>query len=126
MMARFCDNCNKEIGFFSKKRIVIKDENSQTRSMTVCKACVKALESQIVIPKAKNLIDDPSQAQKLANALASDLALYNQKIINKGGDVIEVLRQEIAEGKALFDSRVTDEIVASEIYNTAIEEKLKK
>jgi hypothetical protein len=49
------------------------------------------------------LIDNPDAARRLARAIASDILLCHREEIAKGGDVSEA----IAEGRALFASRVT-------------------
>ncbi|MCA9558477.1 MAG: hypothetical protein H6704_19590 [Myxococcales bacterium] len=60
-------------------------------------------------------IDKPDGALRLARTIASDILLYNkEKIANglKNDDLFEVLESEIAEGRALYESRVVPEVRA--------------
>jgi hypothetical protein len=60
-------------------------------------------------------IDKPDGALRLARTIASDILLYNkEKIANglKNDDLFEVLESEIAEGRALYESRVAPEVRA--------------
>jgi hypothetical protein len=55
------------------------------------------------------LIDTPEAANRLARAIASDLSLYNEAKIKEGIEndtFFSVLQEEIAEGRAHYDSRV--------------------
>jgi hypothetical protein len=60
----------------------------------------------------------------------SDIALYNQRAVEEGvlnGTIYEVLRDEIEEGKKLYDGRVPPEIVSStNYYREAIDEFVKR
>jgi hypothetical protein len=69
------------------------------------------------------LIDKLERARQLARAIASDLTLYHEQKIIQGiedDDLFAVMDGEIAEGRALFKSRVTPEIYATGLYDRAI------
>ena len=62
------------------------------------------------------LIDTPEAANRLARAIASDLSLYNEAKIKEGieNDTgFSVLQEEIAEGRAHYESRVDPKILGS-------------
>ncbi|HTN44022.1 MAG TPA: response regulator [Nitrospiria bacterium] len=69
-------------------------------------------------------------AKRLARIIISDIALYNQRAIEDGirnGTVYELLRDEIEEGKKLYESRVPAEISSStDYYREAIDEFIRK
>jgi len=58
------------------------------------------------------MIDDRQKAERLARAIISDIKLYNDekvaqlKAAASFGAVLAGLRDELAEGRAIFDSRV--------------------
>lgn len=56
-----------------------------------------------------NLIKDPEVAKRLARAIASDVALYNEAKIQQGieeDSFFELLSKELDEGRAHYDSKV--------------------
>jgi len=58
---------------------------------------------------------DLEKAQRLARIIVSDIALYNQDKVESGvqdGSFYELLQDEIAEGRRLYESRVAEEIRA--------------
>jgi hypothetical protein len=62
-----------------------------------------------------NLIDTPEAANRLARAIASDLALYNEAKIKEGIEqdtFFTVLADEIQEGRAHYTGRVNAELAA--------------
>jgi len=62
------------------------------------------------------LIDTPEAANRLARAIASDLALYNEAKIKEGieGDsFFSLLTDEIEEGRAHYQSRVKPDLLKS-------------
>ena len=62
------------------------------------------------------LIDTPEAANRLARAIASDLSLYNEAKIKEGIEndtFFSVLQEEIAEGRAHYQSRVDPKILGS-------------
>lgn len=76
-----------------------------------------------------SLIDNPQRARQLARAIASDLTLYHEARILEGinnDTLFDVMSGEIAEGRQLFKSRVTEEIFAQNIYDRAIVDVLVK
>lgn len=69
------------------------------------------------------LIETEEAARRLARAIASDLSLYNEeKVIEgiKNDNLFDVLAEELEEGRALFQSRVTPELYAKNYYDRAI------
>ncbi len=62
------------------------------------------------------LIDTPEAANRLARAIASDLSLYNEAKIKEGIEndtFFSVLQDEIAEGRAHYESRVDPRLLGS-------------
>jgi spore germination protein GerM len=62
------------------------------------------------------LIETPEAANRLARAIASDLSLYNEAKIKEGIEndtFFSVLQDEIAEGRAHYESRVDPKILGS-------------
>ena len=60
------------------------------------------------------LIDTPEAANRLARAIASDLSLYNEAKIKEGIEndtFFTTLSDEIAEGRAHYESRVDKRLV---------------
>ena len=58
-------------------------------------------------------IKTPDAAVRLARTIASDILLYNKDKIAEGiknDDLFDVLNAEIAEGRHLYESRVSPEI----------------
>lgn len=76
------------------------------------------------------LIEKPEEAKRLARAIASDLALYNQDKLKEGIEndtVFEVLKEEIEEGRDLYLSRVSPDLVQkTNFYDRAIVDVLIK
>ena len=65
------------------------------------------------------LIETDEAARRLARAIASDLSLYNEEKIVEGvtGDnLLDLLADEIEEGRSLFKSRVAPELYAATNY----------
>jgi hypothetical protein len=76
-----------------------------------------------------SLIDNPQRARQLARAIASDLTLYHEAKILEGitnDSLFDVMKEEIAEGRSLFKSRVTPEIFGQNIYDRAVVDVLIK
>jgi hypothetical protein len=56
------------------------------------------------------LVDNPDLAFRLARAIVSDIALYNQEKVKEGiknDSIFEVLADELQEGRAHFYTRVS-------------------
>ncbi len=54
-------------------------------------------------------ITDPEAAKRLARAIASDIALYNEQKVREGIEndtFFDALAKEIEEGRELYNSRV--------------------
>ena len=74
-------------------------------------------------------IDNPKRARQLARAIASDLTLYHEQKILDGianDTLFEVMKDEIDEGRELFSSRVTPDLMDQNIYDRAIVDVLIK
>ncbi|WP_428262984.1 hypothetical protein [Haliangium sp.] len=74
-------------------------------------------------------IDNPKRARQLARAIASDLTLYHEAKILDGianDSLFDVMKEEIDEGRELFQSRVTPDIFEQNIYDRAIVDVLVK
>ncbi|MEL6186567.1 MAG: hypothetical protein AAFU79_18265 [Myxococcota bacterium] len=68
---------------------------------------------------------------RLARAIASDIALYNEDKIIRGieqDNLFETLEEELAEGLSLYQSRVASEIETSTNYfhRAVVDEVLKR
>lgn len=70
------------------------------------------------------LIETPEAAVRLARAICSDLALYNEAKIVQGieqDSFFDLLKPEIEEGRELYRSRVAPELYArTNYYDRAI------
>ncbi len=73
------------------------------------------------------LIANEVEAKRLARAIASDLALYNQEKVKQGienDSFYEVMKDELSEGKELFLSRLSPELKQNksvlQLYERAI------
>jgi hypothetical protein len=69
------------------------------------------------------LIETEEAARRLARAISSDLALYNEDKIAEGvrnDNLFDVMADEVQEGRDLFQSRVAPEILARNLYDRAI------
>ena len=70
------------------------------------------------------LIETPEAANRLARAIASDLSLYNEAKIKEGIEndtFFSVLQDEIAEGRAHYQSRVDPKLLgSSNFYDRAL------
>ena len=70
------------------------------------------------------LVDNPKLAFRLARAIVSDIALYNQEKVKEGiknDSVFEVLADELQEGRDHFFGRVSPELQEREhLFERAI------
>ncbi len=76
-----------------------------------------------------SLIDNPAQANRLARAILSDVALYNKEKVEEGiknDSIFDLLTEELEEGRQHFFSRVTPEVASSNIYEIAVVDVLIK
>ncbi len=75
------------------------------------------------MPPVRQPIDKPDRARQLARAIASDLSLYHEQKIIEGivnDNLFDIMAEEIAEGRELFRSRVTEDIFKLNLYDRAI------
>ncbi len=73
------------------------------------------------------LIETDKDARRLARAIASDLALYNEDKIIEGVEndtLFEVMAEEIEEGRAHYKSRVSPALHPKNFYDRAIVDML--
>ena len=76
-----------------------------------------------------SLIENPDQARRLARAIISDVAIYNREKVEQGiknDNIFEVLSEQLEEGKEHFQSRVSEEIAHSNIFDIAVVDVLIK
>jgi hypothetical protein len=70
------------------------------------------------------LVDNPDLAFRLARAIISDIALYNQDKVKEGiknDNIFEILAEELKEGREHFHSRVSPEMPNRDhLYERAI------
>jgi hypothetical protein len=69
------------------------------------------------------LIETEEAARRLARAIASDLSLYNEEKIIRGiesDSLFEELTEEIEEGRALYRSRVSQDLYKRNFYDRAL------
>lgn len=76
------------------------------------------------------LSDEAEKARRLARAIVSDVALYNQSKVQEGiinDNLFEVLEEELEEGRQLYHSRVAPSITQEHnFYDLAIVDVLVK
>lgn len=76
-----------------------------------------------------NVIENIDQARRLARAILSDVALYNQEKVTEGiksDRIFEILADELEEGRQHFLSRVSPELASTNIYELAVVDVLIK
>ena len=69
------------------------------------------------------VIETDEAARRLARAIASDISLYNEEKVVQGiekDNLFEVMAEELEEGRALFQSRVTPDLYAKNFYERAV------
>lgn len=76
------------------------------------------------------LSDEATKARRLARAIVSDVALYNQAKIEEGivqDNLFEVLEDELEEGRKLYLTRISPSIAKEyNFYDLAIVDVLVK
>ena len=76
-----------------------------------------------------NLIDNLEQARRLARAVVSDVAIYNQEKVESGikhDNIFEVLNEQLEEGRQHFLSRVSPDLDPETIDDLALVDVLIK
>lgn len=70
------------------------------------------------------IVDNPKLAFRLARAIVSDIALYNQNKVQEGienDSLFDLLNDELQEGREHFLSRISEDIPDREqLFNRAI------
>lgn len=75
------------------------------------------------------LIENIDHARRLARAILSDVALYNQEKVAEGiksDTIFDILADELEEGRQHFMSRVAPDLATSNIYDLAVVDVLIK
>lgn len=70
-----------------------------------------------------NIITTREQATRLARAIVSDVAIYNQDKVESGiknDNIFELLADEIEEGRQHFYSRVAPEIGPERLFDLTL------
>lgn len=70
-----------------------------------------------------NIITTKEQAARLARAIISDVAIYNQDKVESGiknDNIFEVLSEEIEEGRQHFYSRVAPELDPERMFDLTL------
>lgn len=70
-----------------------------------------------------NVIVTREQAARLARAIISDVAIYNQEKVESGiknDNIFDVLSEEIEEGRQHFYSRVAPELDPERMYDLTL------
>jgi hypothetical protein len=70
-----------------------------------------------------NFIISREQAARLARAIVSDVAIYNQDKVESGikhDNIFDVLSEEIEEGRQHFYSRVAQELDPERMYDLTL------
>jgi hypothetical protein len=70
-------------------------------------------------PLEPEFLEAQTKARRLARIIVSDIALYNQAKVEEGvmnGTFYELLADDIAEGRALYIRRVSEEIRKNSLY----------
>lgn len=76
-----------------------------------------------------NIITSKDQAARLARAIISDVAIYNQEKVEKGiknDNIFDALSEEIEEGRQHFYSRVAPELEPEKIFDLTLVDVLIK
>jgi len=70
------------------------------------------------------LVENPDLAFRLARAIVSDIALYNQEKVKEGiknDSIFDVLAEELREGREHFHARVSPDLANRDyLYDRAI------
>ena len=70
-----------------------------------------------------NIITSKEQAARLARAIVSDVAIYNQEKVERGiknDNIFDSLSEEIEEGRQHFYSRVAPELSPEQIFDLTL------
>ena len=76
-----------------------------------------------------NIITNKEQASRLARAILSDVAIYNQEKVEKGiknDNIFDLLSEELEEGRQHYFSRVAPELEPAKIFELTIVDVLIK
>ena len=76
-----------------------------------------------------NMIDNPDQAKRLARAIISVVAIYNQDKVESGiknDDIFSTLDEQLEEGRLHFYTRVPPDLKPEKIFDLAVVDVLIK
>ena len=76
-----------------------------------------------------SMIDNPDLAKRLARAILSDVAMYNQDKVESGiknDNIFDILKDELEEGRQHFLSRVSPDVNPDLVYEIAVVDVLIK
>ncbi|UFS72749.1 hypothetical protein LPW11_11250 [Geomonas sp. RF6] len=76
-----------------------------------------------------SLIVNSDQARRLARAIISDVAIYNREKVEQGikeDNIFDLLKEQLAEGREHFESRVAKELAESNLFDLAVVDVLIK
>jgi hypothetical protein len=94
------------------------------------KTVAKRVGNEYIVNGEKMYISGTEEAKRLARAIASDIALYNQDKLKEGienDSIFEVLKDEIQEGRDLYLSRINPDLAQkTNFYDRAIVDVLIK
>jgi hypothetical protein len=74
-------------------------------------------------------IRDPAAARRLARTIVSDIAAYNKDVVERGiveDNLFQVLAEQLAEGRQLYESRVAPELQDRALFEQAMVDLLLK
>lgn len=70
-----------------------------------------------------NILTTKEQAARLARAIISDVAIYNQEKVESGiknDNIFDILSEEIEEGRQHFYSRVAPELEPEQMFDLTL------
>jgi len=84
-----------------------------------------AAQAPAVEPAADTDSEELKNAKRLAKIIVSDIVIYNEEKVEKGlqnDTFFEILEDEIKEGRLLFESRVSQALFETGLYENAIKD----
>jgi len=97
-------------------------QNKDTLDSQKATAVFQKVEKVEPNPENSESVEESKEekdAKRLANIIVSDIMIYNEKKVEKGlqnGTFYELLEDDIREGRALYESRVTPKILEEKDY----------
>jgi predicted Zn finger-like uncharacterized protein len=103
----------------SSQQLSSSEKNAQEITRQELKLDEESVTSLPVAPPEPEFPEARTKARRLARIIVSDIALYNQAKVEEGvmnGTLYELLADDIAEGRALYIRRVSEEIRKDSSY----------